>query len=49
MTLEPDDDGNYFVARADADEPGGTAADVAGEGTGDHRTVVFLHGSEVVP
>lgn len=49
VTLEPDDDGNYFAARAVVDEPGRTAADMAGEGTEDHRTVVFLDGSEVVP
>ena len=48
-TLEPDGDGNYFAVRADADEGAGTAADGTGEGAEDHRTVVFLDASEVVP
>jgi hypothetical protein len=49
VTLEPDRDGNYFAVRTDGDEAVGATADVTGEGAGDHRTVVFLDASEVVP
>jgi hypothetical protein len=48
VTLEPDGDGNYFAVRADGEVAGATA-DVTGGGAEDHRTVVFLDGSEVVP
>jgi hypothetical protein len=49
VTLEPDGDGNYFAVRADDGDAAGTAADVTDEGAEDHRTVVFLDESEVVP
>jgi hypothetical protein len=48
ITLEPNDEGNYFTARMDPDELVGTAANVTNTGAEDHRTVVFLDLNEMV-
>jgi hypothetical protein len=49
VTLAPDDNGNYSRDRAAADEPVGTHPSPAGRPAEDHRTVVFLDASEIVP
>lgn len=47
VTLEPDDEGNYLAVPVAAGEPGEAAADAAGEGAEDHRTIVFLDSDEI--
>ena len=49
VTLEPDGNGNYSHDRTAADEPVGRRATPAGRRAEDHRTVVFLDASEIVP
>ncbi|HEX9359097.1 MAG TPA: hypothetical protein VF933_35470 [Streptosporangiaceae bacterium] len=49
VTLEPDDNGNYFHDRTAGDEPVGRRPSPAGRRAEDHRTVVFLDASEIVP